>query len=356
MDQRWKKLGKLIVDYSTKVKPGEKVMIAMVEPETFPLAQAVYEAVVQAGGYPQIQLLSERLRRSLLLYGNEEQINRVPDIELYGTEWADVYIGLRGAYNLHVLDDIPSDTLAKNQSAMGIVSTSRWQNTRWLIVRVPNEHFAHQAKSSYEEIEEMFFNSCFLDWEKELKTYQRWSKILEKGNEIRIVGNKTDLKFSVDGQKWVPFAGVNNMPDGEVATAPIVETIDGTIYFENPGVLSGRLIHGITLTWENGVLVEATSDTEQEFFQSIVHKDAGSSLIGEFAFGTNYGVTRFTNDILVDEKIGGTIHIALGRAYPECGGTNESAIHWDIIKDIRKEGYVTLDGKVIIKDGKILID
>lgn len=356
MDQRWKRLGKLLVDYSTKVAPGEKVMIAMVEPETFPLAQAVYEAVVQAGGYPQIQLLSERLRRSLLAYGNEEQINRVPDIELYGTEWADVYIGLRGAYNLHELDDIPPATLSANQSAMGKVSASRWRNTRWVLVRVPNEYFAIQAQSSYEQIEEMFFDSCFLDWEKEAALYNRWVKVLERGKEIRIVGNKSDLSFSVDGRKWVPFVGINNMPDGEVATAPITETLNGTIYFENPGVLSGRLIHGITLTWKDGVLVEASSETEKEFFQSIVHKDAGSSLIGEFAFGTNYGVTRFCNDILIDEKIGGTIHIALGRAYPECGGTNESSIHWDIIKDIREEGYVTLDDKVIIKEGKILID
>ncbi len=356
MDQRWKKLGKLLVNYSTKVKPGEKVMIAMIEIETFPLAQAVYEAVVQAGGYPQIQLLSERLRRSLLLYGNEEQINRVPDIELYSTNWADVYIGLRGAYNLHELDDIPADKLAANQAAMGKVSTSRWLNTRWVLVRVPNEFFAQQAQSSYEQIEEMFFDACFLDWEKEALLYDKWVKVLNKGKEIRIVGNETDLRFSVTGRTWVPFVGINNMPDGEIATAPVVETIDGTIYFENPGVLSGRLIYGIRLTWEKGVLVEASSDTEQEFFQSIVNKDKGSSLIGEFAFGTNYGVTRFCNDILIDEKIGGTIHIALGRAYPECGGTNESSIHWDIVKDIREEGHVTLDDKVIIKDGKILID
>jgi aminopeptidase len=356
MDQRWKRLGDLLVNYSTKVQPGERVMIAMIEPETFPLAQAVYEAVIKAGGYPQVQLLSESLRHSLLKYGSDDQINWVPEIELYGMQWADVYIGLRGAHNLYELQDIDAQKLAANQSAMGKVSTARWQDTRWVLVRVPNESFAQQAQTSYEDLEEMFFNACFLDWEKETETWNRWAKKLEQGKTMHLKGKETDLTFSIAGRKWIPFAGINNMPDGEIATAPIVETVDGTVYFETPGVLSGRLIHGIRLTWEKGKLVHASSESEQEFFQSVVHKDAGSQFIGEFAIGTNYGVDRFCHDILIDEKIGGTVHMALGRAYPECGGTNESSIHWDIIKDIRDEGTLSLDGKVILEHGKILLD
>jgi len=356
MDQRWKRLGELLVNYSTRVQPGERVMIAMIEPETFPLALAVYEAAVKAGGLPQVQLLSERFRRALLGFGNESQVNWVPEIELYGMEWADVYIGLRGAHNLYELQDISAAKLAANQSAMGKISSARWKHTRWTLVRVPNESFAQQAQTSHEQIESMFFDSCFLDWEKEGAKWARWAERLEKGKEIRITGSGTDLSFSVAGRKWVPFAGVNNMPDGEIATAPVVETVDGTIRFDHPGVLSGRLIHGIELTWREGKLVKASSETEREFFKSVISKDAGASNIGEFAFGTNYGVDRFCNDILIDEKIGGTIHIALGRAYPECGGTNESSIHWDIIKDIRKEGRVTLDGEVILENGKILLD
>lgn len=356
MDQRWKRLGEILINYSTRVKPGERVMIAMTEPETFPLAQAVYEAAVKAGGYPQIQLLSERLRHALLSYGNDDQIGWVPEIEEYGMQWADVYIGLRGAHNLYELQNIPADKLSANQAAMGKVSTSRWQKTRWVLVRVPNESFAQQARTSYEDIEQMFFNACFLDWEEEARTWDRWAQKLNQGSQIRITGHKTDLSFSVKGRTWVPFPGINNMPDGEIATAPITGTINGTIHFEHPGVLSGRLIHGITLTWKDGKLVEASSESEQEFFQSVISKDAGASLIGEFAIGTNYGVDRFCNDILIDEKIGGTVHIALGRAYPECGGTNESSIHWDIIKDIRNEGSVTLDGKTILEGGKVFLD
>lgn len=356
MDQRWKRLGDILVNYSTEVKPGEKVMIAMIEPETFPLAHAVYESVVKAGGYPQIQLLSERLRHSLLRYGNEDQANWVPEIEYYGMEWADVYIGLRGAHNLYELQEIPSSVLSANQAAMGKVSTARWEKTRWVLVRVPNESFAQQAQSSYEDIETMFFNACFLDWQEEAKKWQRWASILDKGKQVRLLGTKTDLSFSIEGRTWLPFTGKLNMPDGEIATAPVVESVDGTIYFDHPGVLSGRLIHGIELTWEKGKLVHAKSDSEQEFFQSVVYKDEGSSNIGEFAFGTNWGVDRFCNDILIDEKIGGTIHMALGRAYPECGGTNVSSIHWDIVKDIRQEGVLLVDDKPVLENGKVLLD
>ena len=355
MDKRWKKLGDVLVNYSTKVQPGERVMIAMVEIETWPLARAVYEEVIRAGGYPQIQMKSETLRRSILEFGSDEQISRVPDIELYGMEWADVYIGLRGAHNLYELQDIPADKLASNQNAMGVVSTARWEKTRWCLIRVPNEAFAQQAKSSNEALLDMFFDACFIDWEAQLEVWEKWCRRLEKGRQIRITGKDTDLSFSIEGRKWMPFAGTNNLPDGEIATAPVVSTINGTIAFENPGVLGGRLVNDIRLTWENGVLTGAESSTEQEFFQSIIHKDSGASLIGEFAIGTNYKIDRFCNDILLDEKIGGTVHIALGRAYPECGGLNKSSIHWDIVKDIRSEGSVSVDGELIVEKGRILL-
>lgn len=355
MDPRWERLGSLLVNYSTKVKKNERVIIAMTEPAVFPLALAVYRAVIKKGAYVQVQLLSEKFRREILTHGNEEQIAWVPELETHSTEWADVYIGLRGANNIFELQDISPQTLAKNQAAMGVVSSKRWKNTRWCLVRVPGESLAQQAKMSHEVLENMFFDSCFLEWEKEDIQWRHWADILNKGDKIRIVAKNTDLSFSVKGRIWIPFSGINNMPDGEIATAPITSTIDGTISFERPGILGGRLIEGIRLTWKDGVLVDYSSTSEQEYFTSIIEKDNGSSLIGEFAFGTNRGVTHFSDDILLDEKILGTIHIALGRAYPECGGTNSSAIHWDIVKDLRDGGEVTLDGKTIIKDGVIML-
>ncbi len=354
-DKRWTQLGELLVNYSAEVKPGERVMIAMGELESYPLVQAVYEAAIKAGAYPQVQFISETLRRSLIRHGNEEQLSWVPEIEAYGMEWADVYFGLRGAHNLYEQWDAPTDRLALTQAAMGKVSTLRWQKTRWCVVRVPNADFAQQAETDLGTITDMFFNACLIDWKAAGKLWHEWTEKLSKASQVRIVGKETDLNFSIAGRGWMVGDGKNNMPDGEILTAPVNETLDGQIYFEFPGVLGGRLMHDIRLRWKQGRLVEASSSTNQDFLLSIINTDPGASLLGEFALGTNPNVNLFCKDILIDEKIGGTIHIALGRAYPECGGTNRSAIHWDIIKDIRQDGCVYMDGKPVLQNGKFLL-
>lgn len=351
MDKRWKQLGDILINYSTDVQPGERVMIAMIEPETYPLVQGVYEAAIKAGAYPQVQFLSETLRHAIMKYGNDDQLSWIPEIEAYGMDWADVYIGLRGAHNLYEQEDIPAESLAINQRAMGKVSTMRWEKTRWCLVRVPNESFAQQAETNLGTITDMFFDSCLLDWASKSQEWHRMADELADSSQVRIVGKDTDLSFSVEGRKWVVLDGKINMPDGEIFTSPVTSTIDGRICFEFPGVLSGRLMYDLCLVWEKGKLVEATSSSNQDFLKKIVSSDSGASLIGEFAFGTNPKVNRFCKDILIDEKIGGTVHIALGRAFKECGGTNASAIHWDIVKDLRNEGTVYIDDRPVLKDG-----
>ncbi len=355
MDPRWKQLGELLVDYSAAVRPGERVMIAMAEVETLPLARGVYEASIKAGAYPQVQFLSETLRHSVLEHGNTEQLAWVPEIEAYGMEWADVYFGLRGAYDLDIHSDIPAEALSANQAAMGKVSALRWQKTRWCLVRVPNEALARQAGCDLESITEMFFRACLLDWKTESRKWASWAERLNPAGEVRIIGRDTDLRFSIKGRRWMVGDGRFNMPDGEIGTAPLTETIDGEIAFEFPGVLGGRLMHNIRLAWKNGRLVSASASTNQDFLEAVLASDPGASLIGEFGIGTNPHVDRFSKDILLDEKIGGTVHIALGRSYPECGGTNQSAIHWDIIKDTRREGTVFVDGEPILRDGRFLL-
>lgn len=355
MDKRWKALGELLVNYSAKVQPGEKVMIAMGEVSSYPLMHAIYEAALKAGAYPQVQFISEELNHLIMKYGSQAQIDWVPEIEAYGMEWADVYFGLRGAHNLNVHWDVPSDKLSAHRRAMGKISTLRWQKTRWCLLRVPNAALAEQAQVDEETITDMWFNACLLDWPEVGKEWGRWAEILNKGKQVRLVAKNTDLTFSVEGRTWSPALGFSNMPDGEIATSPVTSTVNGQISFEFPGVLGGRLVDNITLRWKEGELVEATSSTHQDFLTAVVHTDPGASKIGEFALGTNPEVTTFCKDILIDEKIGGTIHIALGRAYPSTGGTNQSAIHWDIIKDTRKEGEIYLDGALIFKNGKVLL-
>ena len=355
MDRRWQQLGELMVSYSAAVRSGERVMIAMSELDTYPLVHAIYGAAIRAGAYPQVQFLSESLRHLLLQYGSDEQIRWVPEIEAYGMEWADVYFGLRGGYNLHEHADIPSERLVANQVAVGQVSALRWQKTRWCLARVPNAAFAQQAETDLETITDMFFNACLMDWPAASERWRAQAAALSEGTLVRIVGRDTDLSFSVAGRRWLVFDGHVNMPDGEIYTAPVNETLNGHIYFEFPGVLGGRLVHDIRLAWRDGRLTEASSRTEQDFLHQVLHSDAGSSLLGEFSFGVNPHVNRFCKDILIDEKIGGTIHIALGRAYPECGGTNQSAIHWDIVKDMRREGVVYLDGQPVFEAGRLIV-
>ena len=355
MDKRWIALGDLLVNYSMAVKPGEKVMIAFVELESYPLLHSIYRACIQAGAFPQVQFLSEELNRLTLKYGNADQIGCVPEIEAYGMEWADVYFGLRGAHNLDVFWDIPAEKLSLLRKGMGQISTRRWQKTRWCLLRVPNAALAQQAGVDEETITDMFFNACLLDWHTVSQEWRRWVEILNRGKRIRVVGKGTDLNFSIEGRTWDVADGHCNMPDGEIATAPLESSLDGHIYFDYPGVLGGRLVNDIELSWENGRLVNATASSNKDFLHSIVKTDAGASLIGEFAIGTNPEVKYFCKDILIDEKIDGTIHIALGRAYPKVGGTNQSSLHWDIIKDMRQEGKIFLDSRLIYEDGRMLL-
>ncbi|MGL5722164.1 MAG: aminopeptidase [Brevinema sp.] len=354
MDKRWEHVADILVNHSCKVQPNEKVMVAMCETHTEDLCTALVEKIIQAGGFPQVQFLSEKFRHRLLKYGNQAQLTRIPDLEDWGMEWGDVYIGLRGGFNLSETFDISSERLSQNQVVNGKISRARWQKTRWCLIRVPSIEMAVEAGISFEELQNNFFDSCFLDWKAKKIEWDQLGSILEKGKTMRIVAPQTDLTFSISGRKWVVFDGQLNLPDGEIATAPVTETLNGYIQFVEPGVLGGQLFPDIRLEWKDGSLISATSSRNQELLTRIIQSDAGSSLIGEFAFGLNDGLQHFCKDILLDEKIGGTMHFALGRAYPECGGTNDSSIHWDIVLDTRKEGAVFMDDVKIFERGKFL--
>ena len=356
MDPRWQPVAEVLSGYSTEIKPRERVVIAMVEAETFPLAQAVYEACVKAGAYPQIQFLSEKLRHALLKYGDAEQHNWLPEIEAYGMDWADVYIGLRGASDAGLMSDIPASALAANQAAQGEISRMRWEKTRWCLVRVPNEAMARNIGIGLGELEDMFFAACLMDYESAAVKWREMANQLRGSQTVRIIaGADTDLSFSVAGRKWLVFDGRINLPDGEIYTAPVNDTLNGVIHFDFPGVFGGKLIPDILLEWRDGALIHASASSNEDYLLQILETDAGSSRLGEFAFGLNPHINRFCSDILYDEKIGGTIHLALGRAYPETGGENQSSIHWDLVKDLRSGGSVTVDGVPVLVDGMLQI-
>jgi aminopeptidase len=354
-DLRWQKLADILVNYSTAVKKGERVLITMMEIETFPLARAVYAAAVRAGGLPFVEFQSAYLERDLMKLGTVEQVDWICEMQKMGMEWADVYIGLRGARNPNEFVDIAPKTLSAHKKALGHISAMRNELTRWVLVRVPNEAFAQQASSSLDDMMEFFFSATLRDWQAEAERWRDICRVFQSAETVRITGLKTDITFSTKGRIYEVADGHMNMPDGEIFTAPVDDSAEGQIFFEFPGIYMGQLVHGISLEFRKGVVVKAHSEQNEGLLLQLLDMDEGSRRLGEFGVGVNFGIDRFSYDILFDEKIGGTIHLALGRAYKECNGINQSALHWDIIKDLREEGAIYLDGKKIFEKGHYFI-
>jgi aminopeptidase len=353
-DPRWDQLAEILISYSTETKSGERVFITMMETDTMPLVERVYSRAVQVGALPQVEFVSAFLERELMRHGSMEQLDWVPELQAYGMEWADVYIGLRGFRNPHEFAGVSTERLSAHKRALGKTSAMRTELTRWVLVRVPNEAFAQQAFTSLDSMMEFFFSATLRDWASEVERYKEINEVFQAAEKVRIVGQETDISFSTKGRIYVIGDGKYNMPDGEVFTAPVDDSSEGEIYFEFPGVYAGQLIQGIRLQFSEGKVVKATADENEELLQRILETDEGAQRLGEFGVGTNFGIDRFSYDILYDEKIGGTIHLALGRAYAENKGVNQSALHWDIVKDLRQEGAIYLDGHKVLEDGKFL--
>jgi aminopeptidase len=208
---------------------------------------------------------------------------------------------------------------------------------------------------SLEEFEDFVYNATLEDWNKISKEEDKLKEILDKGTEVQILGKNTDIKFSIEGRGAIKGDGENNMPCGELFIAPQEKTTSGKIEFSFPAIQGGRLVEGVKLEFENGKVTKASATKNEDYLKEMLEMDSGAKYLGEFGIGFNYNIKQFVKNILFDEKIGGTIHLALGRAYKEGGGVNESALHWDIIKDLREEGKILIDGKVIQEKGKFLI-
>ncbi len=352
-DARWSDLAKILVDYSTEVQADDRVLIIMRETHTFPLAREVYRLSVERGAYPQTLFSSTLFDRDKLLSSSEAQIDRGTGLFLKAMEWATVCIDLRGAANLFELAGIDTDLVARHRRAEGVVSRLRTETTRWVLVRVPDSTLAQQAQISSDEAFGVFFDSCLRDWHAETERLGEFARRLTGTHQVRILSENSDLSFSTEDRKYIADSGRINMPGGELYTSPIESSAEGHIVFEHPGVFAGLLMEDIRLEFHEGRIVSASSRTNADFLRQIIDMDDGARLIGEFGIGTNEGLTVFSNDILFDEKICGTVHIALGRSYKECGGQNDSALHWDIVKDLRAGGQLLIDGRPVIENGRL---
>ena len=299
-------------------------------------------------------------------YAKEPQLEFVSPFSKFLVENADVMIRVACDPNPKRLTTIDSAKIRKHNASQKEISEifdKRYAEgkLRWNVLPYPISAQAQEAAISQEEYEDFVYNSCLLDkkdpefeWRKIQKQQEKTCNLLNKTRHIRIADEDTELTFNVKGRKWINCSGKENMPDGEVYTGPVENSLNGTIRFTYPGIYSGKEVEDITLTFNKGRVIKASAAKGEELLREIL-KIEGANRIGEAAIGTNYGITQFTKEMLFDEKMGGTIHMALGNSYPETGGQNKSAIHWDILKDMKKGGEIYADGKLFYQKGKFLV-
>jgi len=365
-DIRIEKMAELLVDYSVGVKKGDKVAIQG-EILAEPLLKAIYTKVLQAGGHPFLLVSPPGIDEILYRFASDEQLKHVPPPVKLIMDTYDVRISIGAESNTRALTSIdPVKIVLRQQSRTELMRTFMQRaargELRWTYAIYPTDAYAQDAEMSLSEYEDFVFTACLGDVNDPVGYWKRFSawqqKIIEWLNgkkKIHIVAPETDLYLSVEGRKFLNCDGHENMPDGEIFTGPVEDSIEGHVYFSYPAIENGREVSGIRLWFEKGQVVKATAEKNREFLLKTLDTDEGARRVGEFAFGTNRGITSFTRQILFDEKINGSFHLALGASYPETGGKNESAIHWDMICDMRSGGEVTVDGELFYKDGKFVI-
>jgi aminopeptidase len=362
-DPRLEKLADVLVNYSVGVKPGQLVRINA-PPVAEPLIIELYRKVLAAGGHPAVRMAPEELNEILFKHGSDEQLKYVNPLAVFEYEKIDCSIGVWGEENTKALSNVDPKRIGMSQGArkplMDIFMKRAAEGSlHWTGTQYPTQASAQDAEMSLAEYEDFVFTAGLLDradpvaaWRQVSERQQRLVDFLNGKSDYHVVAaNGTDVKMSVAGHTWINCDGHENFPDGEVFTGPVVESVDGQINFSFPAVHHGRECDGVKLTFRNGKVVDASATKGQDFLFSMLDMDAGSRFLGECAIGTNYQIQRYTRNTLFDEKIGGTVHFALGAGYPETGNKNQSGLHWDMVVDLRRGGYVEIDGTKINVDG-----
>ncbi len=357
MDPRIKNLAEVLVGYSTAVKVGEKVMVHYVGNSCLPLVRAVVKEIYKAGGSPFLKHVEPSLERELLLNANETQLDYRAAIELEEMKGMDAFIGIRASDNVSELADVPGENMQLYSKKMVPVMTERVNNTRWVVLRYPNAAMAQLANTSVESFEEFYFDVCNIDYRKMSKAMDGLVALMEKTDKVHIKGEGTDLTFSIKDIPVVKCDGFYNIPDGEVFTAPVKDTANGTLSYNCPAVYEGVTYENIKLTFKDGKIVEATSsDTER--INKVFDTDAGARFIGEFAIGVHPTILKPMKDTLFDEKIMGSFHFTPGKCYEDASNGNKSAIHWDLVCIQTPEyggGEIYFDDVLIRKDGHFVL-
>ncbi len=378
-DPRIEKLAHTLVSYSVAVQPGETVGL-LGDISAMPLLREIYKQVVLAGGNC-IMLptgggrpLSDGIvggddimANFFMRHANEEQLKWVSPVDEWLAKECKVMITIRASDNTRRGTSVDPKRMAARASARSELGKIRFERSasgdqRWTLAMFPTEAHAQEADMSLEEFENFVYGACLVDqpdpiqcWKDVETNQQKYVDWLKGKKYVEVHGPNVDMSLSIEGRNFINSTGTHNMPSGEIFTGPVEESVNGWVRFTYPAINGGRVVDGVELKFENGKVISATAKKNEDYLTSMLNSDPGARYLGEWAIGTNFGITRFTGNILFDEKIGGTIHMALGRGYPETGSKNESAIHWDMICDMRNGSEIVVDGELFYKDGKFVI-
>ena len=360
------KLAKLITHHSLNLKKGDVVQIKA-ETSAEPLIKAMYKEVIKLGAYPFLRLFLPESQEYMAKYGSNEQLTYLPEFDLVQAETMTAYIYIDSTINTKSLTNADHSKIALiRKTALPVREIMNKRELegkfRWSLCPYPNQSMAQDAEMSLDEYSAFVYEACKLNeddpvaaWKKVESDQKAIVKRMTGTKKLHITGKETDLTLNVEGRKWENCCGYRNMPDGEVFTSPVEDSAEGTILFDIPTTYNGVEAKNVFLRFEKGKVVEARAEKGQDFLYKMLDMDEGSRFAGEIAFGLNDNIQIPTKNILFDEKIGQSIHLAIGASYQEVGGKNVSALHWDLIKDMRNGTQVEADGILVYKDGKHIL-
>ncbi|HLI09461.1 MAG TPA: aminopeptidase [Ktedonobacteraceae bacterium] len=366
MDLQLQRMAKVLVNYSLALQKGEGLLI-MTNTAAMPLVKEVVRVALQAGGYPEVFDLHSEVREITLREGTDEQIMHMPKYQATMIQEYETILQILADENTQSMNGIDPARLALSRQANKDLSEVMMRriadgSLRYSLTMFPTNAYAQDTNMSLSDFEDFVYRACFLNEEDPVACWKAISlkqehliSWLRGKHTIHLCGQDTDLTLSVTGRTWLNDDGHINFPAGEIYTSPVENSANGTIRFSFPASYRGRMLEDISLRFENGVVVEARAAQGQDYLEKMLATDEGACRLGEFAFGNNRNVDRCTKNILFDEKMGGTVHLALGASFPQAGGTNHSAVHWDMVCDLRKGGEVRVDGELFCKNGEFVI-
>lgn len=357
MDNRIEKLSKLLTNYSTNLKPGEKVLIDYEGEECKALVRQLIKDAYKLGAKPYVNHRDSQILRELLLGCDQEQMEFLNDYQLYQMKGMDAYIGIRGGDNASELADVPSEKLNLYYKATSPTSEERVNHSKWVVLRYPTNSMAQLSNTSKEAFEDFYFNVCTLDYGKMSKAMDNLVELMEKTDKVRITSPGTDLTFSIKGIPAIKCPGDCNIPDGEVFTAPVKDSMNGVISYNTVSANQGFTYENIRFEVKDGKIVNATANNTERINQ-LLDVDEGARYFGEFAIGVNPYILHPMKDTLFDEKICGSLHLTPGACYDEAPNGNKSAAHWDLVLIQREDyggGEIWFDDVLIRKDGLFVI-